>query len=85
MMNRSFYTLLGCLLAAFSLPAQAYLGPGAGLSAIGSAIALLAAILIAIVGFLWFPLKRMMARKKQQDVVEDDLDDLPETRNNNSR
>jgi hypothetical protein len=40
--------------------AHAYVGPGAGITAIGSLIALVSAVLLAIVGFLWFPIKRMM-------------------------
>ncbi len=48
----------------FPLPASAYLGPGAGISAIGALLALFAAIAVAIFGFLWYPIKRLR-RKKQ--------------------
>ena len=41
-------------------PAYAYIGPGAGLTAIGTVIALLGGILLAIVGFVWYPIKRVM-------------------------
>ena len=51
-------------LLGFPLPALAYLGPGAGLSAIGALLALFAAIAVAIFGFLWYPIKRLR-RKKQ--------------------
>jgi hypothetical protein len=44
-------------------PAAAYVGPGAGLTAIGSALALVAAIFLAIVGFVWYPIKRLIKRK----------------------
>jgi hypothetical protein len=44
--------------------ALAYIGPGGGLSAIGTAIALIGAILLAIVGFVWYPVKRMLRKKK---------------------
>jgi flagellar biogenesis protein FliO len=47
--------------------ATAYVGPGAGLSAIGSLLALIAAIVLAIVGFLWYPLKRIMNKRKNKD------------------
>lgn len=43
-------------------PAAAYLGPGAGLSAIGAALALVAAIGLAVVGFVWYPAKRLSRR-----------------------
>ena len=51
-------------------PAVAYLGPGGGLTAIGSLLALLAAVAFAICGFVWYPLKRLM-RKKQQSMRND--------------
>ncbi len=44
--------------------AFAYVGPGAGLGAIGTLIALIGAILFAIIGFVWYPLKRLL-RKRQ--------------------
>ena len=56
------------LVGAFvSLPAvaQAYIGPGAGLSAIGSVLALLAAVLVAVFGFLWFPIKSYRRKRRQ--------------------
>ena len=51
----------------FATPAFAYIGPGAGLGAIGVLIAVVGGILLLLVGFLWYPLKRMMrARQKTQ-------------------
>jgi len=40
-----------------------YVGPGAGLSAIGSVLALLGSVFLLIVGFLWYPIKRLIKRK----------------------
>lgn len=51
--------------------AAAYVGPGAGLSAIGSLLALIAAIILAIVGFIWYPLKRLMKKRKKKSVEDD--------------
>jgi hypothetical protein len=48
----------------FSAPVFAYIGPGAGLSAIGSVLAVLGAVLLMILGFVWYPVKRLLARKK---------------------
>ena len=45
--------------------ALAYIGPGAGLSAIGIVIAITAAILLAIIGFFWYPIKRLIAKIKK--------------------
>lgn len=54
--------LLAALLAV-PAPAWAYIGPGAGLSAIGSLLALAAALVLAVVGFVWYPVKRVMRRR----------------------
>ncbi len=43
-------------------PGFAYIGPGAGLSAIGTVVALVGAILLAIIGFVWYPVKRLHRR-----------------------
>ena len=44
---------------------HAYVGPGAGLSAIGSVLALVGATLLLIVGFVWYPIKRLLKRRKE--------------------
>lgn len=58
--------MLPVALAAILLPvaAHAYVGPGAGLTAIGTVIALLAAVVLAVVGFVWYPVKRLMAKRR---------------------
>ena len=43
----------------------AYVGPGAGLSAIGAFLAILAGIVVAIVGFIWYPIKRLIRGVKR--------------------
>ncbi len=50
---------------------MAYIGPGAGLSAIGAFIALVAGIILAIFGFLWYPIKRLLRKKKPAEETED--------------
>ncbi len=48
-----------------------YIGPGGALSAIGSFLALLAAVFLALLGFVWYPIKRMLrARKLAKADVE---------------
>lgn len=47
--------------------AFAYIGPGIGLSAIGSFLAVLAGIVVAFLGFLWYPIKRLFGKKKSQE------------------
>ena len=52
----------------FSSPVLAYIGPGAGLSAIGSVLALVGAVLLMILGFVWYPVKRLLARSKPESL-----------------
>ncbi|MGH8106402.1 MAG: hypothetical protein ACREO2_08780 [Arenimonas sp.] len=77
MLERLRLQLLVLLLATGSLlvPASAfaYIGPGTGLSAIGSLLALLATVLVVIFGFVWYPLKRLM--RKRTKVSEDQTAD----------
>lgn len=66
-------------LSLVSLPALAYVGPGTGLSAIGSLIALIAAILVAIFGFMWYPLKRMLRNRQVVQQSDGELEtDTPQ-------
>jgi hypothetical protein len=50
--------------------ALAYVGPGAGLSIIGSVLAFLAAVIVAIFGFLFFPIRRMLRKRKQRAALK---------------
>ena len=46
---------------------QAYVGPGVGLSALGSVLAFIGAVFLLIVGFLWYPIKRLLKRRSKPD------------------
>lgn len=48
--------------------AAAYVGPGAGLTVIGAALAFIAGIALAIGGFVWYPIKRILRGRKDQSV-----------------
>ena len=52
----------------------AYVGPGAGLSAIGSVLAFVGAILLIIIGFLWYPLKRLIKALKKQETTNEPVE-----------
>lgn len=54
------------LMVAFPGVALAYIGPGAGITAIGTAIAFVGAILLTIVGFVWYPIKRLLAKLRNR-------------------
>ncbi len=56
--------------AAIPASALAYVGPGAGLSIIGSVLALFAAVIVAIFGFLFFPIRRMLRKRKQKAALK---------------
>jgi len=51
--------------AVFPQSALAYVGPGAGLSAIGAFLAIVAGIIVAIFGFIWYPVKRLLRNRKK--------------------
>ncbi len=57
------------LLSAAATPAAAYIGPGAGMGAIGTVVAVLGAVLLMIVGFIWYPVKRLLKRRKQANDI----------------
>ena len=63
MKRRLHFTLVAASMIAAS-QAHAYIGPGAGLSAIGSILALIAATVMLILGFVWYPFKRLLIRRK---------------------
>lgn len=67
--NTAVLALFGFLLT-FAISAEAYIGPGAGLSAIGTVIAFIGAILLAIVGFVWYPIKRLFKKKKKDNAAK---------------
>jgi len=61
---RYFAALLGSI--CFVTPAEAYIGPGAGLGAIALTIALVVGVILLLAGFLWFPLKRLLRGRKEK-------------------
>ena len=50
------------------LPAHAYVGPGLGLGALGVILGIFTSIFLAIIGIVWYPIKRLIRkfRKKKQ-------------------
>ena len=77
MTNNSKHKFLGNLsllltLALTAFPSHAYMGPGAGITAIGCLIALLAGIWYTFKGFLWLPLKRLLKKGKNTESVSNE-------------
>ena len=52
------------ILVMLAAPAHAYTGPGLGLATITVALGFIASIFVAIFAIVWYPIKRMMKRKK---------------------
>ncbi len=77
--NRHKSIIATTFLASLFLPTTvfAYIGPGAGLSVIGTVLALIAAFFLAIVGFVWYPVRRMLRRKHASE--EDRTDKAADT------
>lgn len=59
--------LLALLVFALPEPVLAYGGPGSVISGIGAFLALIAAVLASLFGFIWFPLKRMYRKMKNSE------------------
>ena len=59
--------------------ALAYIGPGAGLTAIGSVLAFFGVVALLIAGFVWYPVKRLIAsRGRGSSQGEQDAAEQPE-------
>ena len=65
------------LLMVFAPLAAAYIGPGSGISVIGSLLALLATIGLAVLAIFLFPFRKMMKKRNEEaeadDVQPDDI------------
>jgi hypothetical protein len=52
------------LLSLATSPLHAYIGPGAGISVLGSLLGILATILVAIGAIIFWPVRKLMKRRK---------------------
>ena len=64
MRHISICTASALILMTIAGPAEAYIGPGLGLGTIGAVFGVLFAVVLALFGLLWFPVKRLIARLK---------------------
>ena len=46
--------------------AQAYIGPGLGLGAIGAIIGVILSIILGLLGLVWYPLKRLFSKNQRR-------------------
>jgi hypothetical protein len=70
MTYRAVLVALWCVVA---VPGRldAYIGPGAGITVIGTAVAFVGAVVFALVGFVWYPLKRLRNALRSSRGIED--------------
>ena len=59
-------------------PAMAYVGPGTGIAALGALLAIIVGVIAALFGFLWYPLKRLLKKRKQATNIQPANIDLKE-------
>lgn len=58
------YSSCAALVIFFAAPLHAYIGPGAGVTSVGLALAFVGLLLLLIIGFVWYPIKAIFFRKK---------------------
>lgn len=82
------FTGLALAVAALALApdaALAYGGPGSVITGIGAFLAALAAVVAALFGFLWFPVKRLVAKLRGDDGSEGEDAGTPATQGDAGR
>lgn len=55
----------------FVVVVKAYIGPGAGLGAVGPMLVLVGAALLMAIGFVWYPVKRLTHRRKSARAAKE--------------
>lgn len=65
-MRTMLHGTAGAALALLLLPtaALAYIGPGVGAGAIAAVVGVIGSVLLAIVAVIYYPIKRMLKRRK---------------------
>ena len=71
-MNKS---ILFISLFLLSFPSYAYIGPGMGGGVIAAIIGFFAAILLALWGILYYPIKRALKKRKDKKILLKDSND----------
>lgn len=55
-----------------STPTMAYIGPGAGISVLGSLLGILATIVVAIAAIVMWPLRKALKKRRQASAGTDE-------------
>ena len=59
------------LLMLASAPAAAYIGPGLGVGVVSTVLAVIGALVLAVVGVVYYPLKRLIHARKARRAKGD--------------
>ena len=59
-------TLITLLFFSITTSSFAYLGPGVGGGAIAATIGIIVAIFAALFGLIWFPVKRLLKKRREK-------------------
>ena len=72
--NRPEFIIIFLLLVYITIPetANAYVGPGLGAGAIGVVLGIIGSIFIALFAIIWYPLKRLLKKRKKTASETDD-------------
>ena len=63
--------------AIFSGTASAYIGPGAGISVLGSLLGIIAGVFIALFAVIAWPVRRMLKKRKARQAEQAQQNDRP--------
>ena len=66
--------ILGAVFVVIADSAQAYIGPGLGAGAIGAILGVLAAVGLAIFAIFWYPIKRMLKKRRAAKSADQPAD-----------
>jgi len=70
MNNRTIPTVTAALLAVAPIAVQAYVGPGAGISLLGSLWGLIVGVVVALAMILFWPIRIMLRKRKAAKAAE---------------
>lgn len=73
-MHKIQFIFVILILLAIPSYSEAYVGPGLGLGVIGAVIGVIAAVFLAFVGMLWYPIKRFILRNGSQSNQDKDAE-----------
>jgi len=70
MNNKALHILTVTLLTVAPIAAQAYVGPGAGISLLGSLWGLIVGVVVALAMILFWPIRIMLRKRKVAQAAE---------------